>query len=460
MATFSLFRPKLLESGSTISRSTLSCFRVNSRFKKLHENTLLSGPYSKSSVNNRIILQNTTTLFFSTKTEDEVENKAKVEPSRQQKILELLPGVGTSFLVMSGGFAGAQYLGKGLLYLQGIEGVASPVSGIPVSILLGLLIANASPIPLPKSVKPGIAFSTKPILQAGIICVGAKLSAVDLVTTGAIGLPAVACSIAAGLTFVPWFGEKMGLPPKMSSLIAAGTSICGVTAITAVSPAIKANEQETSFAIANVVAFGTLGMLMYPYLAHALLPTSHQIGMFLGLAVHDTSQVIGSALTYATVYGDEEVLKVAAVTKLSRNLFLAGVIPGLAYMTAKREGSVSTSNSLLPSAGEIKKYVPGFVIGFVGMSALRTLGDVTLDSYEAAFGLLTGEQWKTLTSTIGSEIGSHYLLGTAMAAVGLNTSASALKGVGYKPFVVGLGGALVVGATGFTTTTILGHMFL
>ena len=116
----------------------------------------------------------------------------------------------------------------------------------------------------------------------------------------------------ANLIFHRLTKEGHRLPHKMSKLIAAGTSICGVTAITAVSPAIKANQQETSFAIANVVLFGTLGMLSYPYLANEIFSTSQQIGMFLGLAVHDTSQAIGSALTYSTVYGDDEVLKFAA----------------------------------------------------------------------------------------------------------------------------------------------------
>merc|ERR1711907_344849 len=108
----------------------------------------------------------------------------------------------------------------------------------------------------------------------------------------------------------------------MSSLIAAGTSICGVTAITALAPAIKAEQQEIGVAVANVVAFGTLGMLTYPYVAHALLESSEQVGLFLGLAIHDTSQVIGSALTYKMVYDDELALQVAAITKLSRNLCL------------------------------------------------------------------------------------------------------------------------------------------
>lgn len=143
------------------------------------------------------------------------------------KAAEILPGVAASAVVMQGGFMGADVLGKGLLYLQGIDsaGVASPISGIPVSILLGLAIGNS--VKLPERLSPGIKFAQKTVLQAGVVCVGAKLSALDLVTTGAIGLPAVCLSIGAGMTFVPWFGDKMGLPHKMSSLIAAGTSICG-----------------------------------------------------------------------------------------------------------------------------------------------------------------------------------------------------------------------------------------
>lgn len=129
------------------------------------------------------------------------------------------------------------------------------------------------------------------MLRAGIVCIGAKLSALDVAELGMVGVPVVAASITAGLLFVPWFARKMGLPPRMGSLIAAGTSICGVTAITALAPTIKANERETAYAVANVVAFGTVGMLCYPYLAHYALSTSTQIGLFLGTAIHDTSQV-------------------------------------------------------------------------------------------------------------------------------------------------------------------------
>ena len=115
-------------------------------------------------------------------------------------------------------------------------------------------------------------------------------------------------------------------------------------------------------AVANVVAFGTFGMLAYPYLAHHLLaPESAQVGLFLGTAVHDTSQVLGSAMTYKEVYGDEAALQCAAVTKLTRNLFLAGVIPGLAWASAREQARLAEAGSRrLPTKNQSREtHQPG-----------------------------------------------------------------------------------------------------
>jgi len=361
----------------------------------------------------------------------------------------LVPGLGLSGLVMMSGFAGADLLGETLLKVQDLPTDGpSPISGIPVAIVLGMAVKNG--IGVPKICEPGVKFATKAILQAGIVCVGAKLSAVDLVTTGMVGIPCVLASVGVGLTVIPFVGRKLGLPNKMSALIAAGTSICGVTAITALSPAIKASERDTAFAVANVVAFGTFGMLIGPYiLHHSILPDSQSTGIALGLSVHDTSQVLGAALSYFNLYGDEEVLKVATVTKLTRNLCLAAVIPGLTYMIAKQnkvDESQTKKLSLVPSFQEMKKYFPGFVAGFVGMAVLRTIGDVSVANY----GVLNPEGWKWATSFIGKDV-SGVLLGTAMAGVGLSTSTNALKGVGAKPFILGLAGATTVAGTGFAS---------
>jgi uncharacterized integral membrane protein (TIGR00698 family) len=327
--------------------------------------------------------------------------------------------------------------------------LAVPVSGIPLAILLGLAVNNT--VGYSNNFKQGITFSTKTILQGGIVAVAAKLSFVELLTTGTQGIPVVAASMLAGLTFIPLAGRLAGLPREMSLLLTAGTSICGVTAITALAPAIKASNRDIAVAVANTVAFGTLGMLAYPYLFHAICESSEQVGMCLGVAIHDTSQVLGSAMAYKEIFDDEVALKVAAITKLTRNLGLAIAIPGLTYFHAieKQKEDKETSTEMpetISGLSTFKKFVPTFLIAFIGMSSFRSCGD-----------FFFGQDADTFQQTmnfIGSDL-SKYALGTAMAGVGLSTNISSLQGVGWKPFAVGASGALVVGGTGFTVASMM-----
>jgi uncharacterized integral membrane protein (TIGR00698 family) len=369
----------------------------------------------------------------------------------------IVPGIMLSAATAAAGFAAADLLSSALTI---------PISGIPVSILFGLALNNFSPIDLPsKLLKPGIAYSTKTILQTGIVAVAAKLSFVELMTTGTAGLPVVVASVGAGLTLIPMYGRLAGLPKEMSLLLTAGTSICGVTAITALAPAISASNRDIAVAVANTVAFGTVGMLCYPYLFNALCVSSEQVGMCLGVGIHDTSQVLGSAMAYKETFDDETALKVAAITKLTRNLGLAFAIPGLTYMNAtmsqaqqqqqqqQKEESATTSSSSSSSSvpttmsglNTFSQYVPPFLYAFIGMSCLRSTGDLLLPDYES---------YQQIMNFVGNDI-SKYALGTAMAGVGLSTSTSSLKGVGWKPFAVGAAGALTVGTTGFVVASLV-----
>ena len=169
------------------------------------------------------------------------------------------PGFLAAVAVAGLGTVAAEHLGQALLSLQGVTGGSSPISGIPVAILLGLGLNNAFPSLVPKSMQPGLKACTTTVLRAGIICVGAKLSCYDVVKLGVAGVPVVASAVGCGLVMTTQLAKLAGLPTRMGSLIAAGTSICGVTAITAVAPVIKATPRETAVAVANVVAFGTAG---------------------------------------------------------------------------------------------------------------------------------------------------------------------------------------------------------
>jgi uncharacterized integral membrane protein (TIGR00698 family) len=361
-----------------------------------------------------------------------------------------IPGILAALVVMLIGFWLADQIGHALLHAQGLTG-SSPVSGVPVAIVLGLLLRNT--LGLPESLTPGLKFATTTILRLGIVLVGIRLSVFDVLKLGLAGLPVVVAAIATGLLFVTWFNRRLGLPPRLGTLVAAGTSICGVTAIVSTAPAIEADEREVAYAVANVVAFGLFGMLVYPYLAHALLTRSETIGLFLGTAVHDTSQVVGAALTYKQVYADDVVLRTATVTKLTRNIFLAVVIPLLTWMHVR---STHAPGGRRP-ATTWRQFVPGFVLGFLAMAVVRSLGDWTLGTSGAAYGLFDARAWSSLTASLGDFWASRILLGTAMAAVGLSTSFAVFKGVGLKPFAVGFMGAVAVGSVGMGMAVLLGR---
>lgn len=382
----------------------------------------------------------------STKNEDEGGNK-KNGPSQfseSEGAASLFPGIALSAATAAAGFQLASVMTTAL---------AIPISGIPVSILLGMTIKNS--VGYSNAMNNVIKYSTKNILQGGIIAVAAKLSYVELLTTGSQGLPVVIGAVGAGLAFIPLAGKWAGLPREMSLLLTAGTSICGVTAITALAPAIKASNRDIAVAVANTVAFGTFGMLAYPYILNIACSGSEQVGMCLGVAIHDTSQVIGSAMSYKETFDDEIVLKVAAITKLTRNLGLAFAIPGLTYLHAKeqhnekqevKDSGMSSSNDSMFGLNTFQKYVPSFLVAFIGMACFRSTGDYFFDEYLEIF--------QQSMNFIGNDV-SKYALGTAMAGVGLSTSMASLQGVGWKPFAVGASGTLVVGGTGFAIASLV-----
>ena len=264
------------------------------------------------------------------------------------------------------------------------------------------------------AIKPGVSLATSTVLRAGIVCVGAKLSAAQILALGWTTVPAAACSVGVGVAVIPRLAQLAGLQPKLGALLAAGTSICGVTAISAVAPAIGASQSHIAIAVANVVAFGSLGMMLYPHLAARLFPLedTQDIGLFLGLAVHDTAQVMGCAASYAENYDSPAVVGAAAIAKLTRNVFLAAVVP----LMAIRHGNAAAGGAKLTTV------IPHFVGGFLAAAGLRTAGDAQLAHGSKALGLFDHASWKQGADWIGAVLGTKILLGTGLAGVGLSAS--------------------------------------
>lgn len=373
----------------------------------------------------------------------------------EKKIPNLLFGLILCFIVMVVGIYGSELLGKGLVMFHLLpEGSASPVSGIFVSILIGILIRNT--IGLHPRFKGGVAFSVKYALRAGIILLGLRLSLIEALKLGAWGLPLIVACISCGLIVTLYFTKKMEQSRRLGTLIACGTGICGVTAIMATAPVVKAKDNEISYAVANITMFGLVGMLVYPYVAHLFFADDPiKAGLFIGTAIHDTAQVTGAALMYNQMYGIEQAVDVATVTKLTRNLFIIVVIPFVSYLFFKNtDKQKSEENKPLP---KWYTFVPLFVLGFLFLAFIRTVGDLTATDFGRAFGIFEPSSWERLHHAFSS-FGSTYMLGLAMAGVGLSTDFKMFKGLGIKPFYIGLIAAVSVGVVSFILVSLFGHL--
>ena len=328
----------------------------------------------------------------------------------------------------------------------------SPISPVMIAILLGLSLASL--IRIPKNMDAGLRFSVKKLLRLGIIFLGIRLTIFDVFKLGVYGVPIVALCIVGALLVTTWINKKLDLPQRLGTLIAVGTSICGVTAIVATSPVIDANEEESAYAVAVITVFGLFATLAYPYLANSIFAgNAMEAGLFIGTAVHETAQVVGAAKIYADMFSIPEVLDFATVTKLVRNVFMALVIPFMAYHYARQ---VPEDGEFKGKKANILNLLPTFILGFLAMAVFRSIGDAGINSTGSAFSLLPETAWTALISQV--KTWAEILLVVALAGVGLGTNFRSIKKLGVRPFVVGLGASLVVGLISYLAISAFGSM--
>ncbi|KAJ3340144.1 hypothetical protein HDU83_007210 [Entophlyctis luteolus] len=298
--------------------------------------------------------------------------------------------------------------------------------------------------------------------------------------------------MAASMTSVVLVARALRLHPHFGLLMAAGTGVCGVTAISTVAPVIKAQEEHFAIAIANVVLFGMLAVLVYPTLAHWLffapadddttsspasdsdatnknikspgLSPSTKAGLFLGVCIHDSAQVIAAAMSFRDAYGnDTDAFNSATVAKLTRNMLLVGVVPILAIANQQMHNAGTGVASAALLSAKHPPLVPLFVVGFLTAAALRSLGDAYFGSPSVSQNKQEQQQqqkqklqWERFVLMVGDTLGTKVCLGTALAALGLNASLAGLRrAASPKTFVVGGIGAAVAALTGFACIEVM-----
>lgn len=348
----------------------------------------------------------------------------------------LIPGVALAAAVVVAAVVLADLINS----LLGINGL---VSFILVAIVMGIIVRNT--VGLNAMFAPGVTFCLKKLLRLGIILLGIRLSIGDVLEIGAFGIPIVVGAVITGLVVATVATRRLGLPDRLGTLIAIGTAICGATAIVATAPGIRAKEEEVAYAIANITVFGIAAMLLYPFLGNLIFGGDvTQVGLFLGTSIHETAQVAGAGLIYDQSFNvttSPSAADIAIVTKLVRNVLMVIVIPLITYVHMRRQRAEGMETG---HGTRIIDMMPVFILGFLAMAVFRSIGDAGIESSGAAYGIWGAEAWGDFVHAIRTA--AEYCLAMAMAAVGLGTSVTQLKGLGFKPFLVGIAAAVAVGA--------------
>lgn len=302
-------------------------------------------------------------------------------------------------------------------------------SAIP-AVIIGILVALVR-TPAPRF-RAGITYSGKFVLQFAVVLLGAQLSLRSIVTVGAQSLPVMLTSLVACLIAAWLLGRVMNVDRELRTLIGVGTAICGASAIAAVSPVIRARNENISYAISTVFLFNVLAVLLFPSIGHLLGMTPQSFGLFAGTAVNDTSSVVAAASVFSSA-----ALGFAVVVKLVRTLMIIPISITLAVFEARRENS---GERFTPR--RVMKLVPWFLIGFLVVAAVSSIG------------LIPTEAVSVLTKV------SVFLVATALAGIGLSTDLRAIRTAGLRPLMLGGLLSLIVAVTTLVTMHFTGNMTL
>jgi uncharacterized integral membrane protein (TIGR00698 family) len=337
------------------------------------------------------------------------------------------------------------------------EGVAHGAVGLPkiplspvlYAVLLGMLWRNT--LGVPAWTNDGLNWAMHRLLRTGIALVGLRLTLAGASAIAVTALPVALGCLATALVAGIVISRLLSVPTRLGVLLAIGTAVCGCTAVVAMSPVIRAKHAETAFAVTCVVLFGCVAMLLYPWVAGYFFGDSPvHAGVFLGTAIHDTSQVIGSALIYSQQAAAPDALSAASVAKLLRNLSIIVLIPAAAWLV-RREGASDATPGQSRAASKVdgaplrspkSSAVPFFVFAFILFVIVRTVGDSMFHG--------DAPMWHAVVNA--GQSASELFLVCGMTAVGLSVSFADMWRIGWRPLVAGFLVATLVGVCSLTLT--------
>ena len=270
-----------------------------------------------------------------------------------------------------------------------------PLVTTPMALAAGIIFSLCLGNPWPE--KSGKA--SQLLLKISVVGLGFGLSLGEVWTVGkgAVGYTVCGITLTIGLGLL--LGRLLRLRGKTAALISCGTAICGGSAIAAIAPVLGAHDEETAVSLATVFTLNAVALILFPWVGHLLDLSQQQFGVWAGLAIHDTSSVVGAAASYGL-----EALRTGTTVKLTRAVWIAPLALGVGLWLRS----------------EKKAKFPLFIIGFMLAAMLHSLLP-QVDQF-----------WQTLSAI------ARQCLVVTLFLVGCGLSREVLKKIGSRPLIHGL----------------------
>lgn len=265
-----------------------------------------------------------------------------------------------------------------------------------IALFLGLALGMTAGQPFPKFSKK----TSKYLLQFSVVGLGFGMNLHESLKTGKEGMLFTIVSVAAVLVLGIYLGKRLMMDRKTAYLISAGTAICGGSAIAAVGPVVKVNDNEMSMALGTIFILNAIALFIFPPIGHLLNMTQEQFGMWAAIAIHDTSSVVGAGAAYG-----EKALEIATMVKLTRALWIIPITIVTMFLFKQKGGKIA---------------IPWFIFFFI----LAMVANTFLTIPETVTGSLVWLAKKGLTVTL-------FLIGAGL-------SRKVIKQVGVRPMVQGV----------------------
>lgn len=285
---------------------------------------------------------------------------------------------------------------KQIIFVALVVACMTPYVNSPIALLLGIIMTQTIGHPFIHLNNK----ATKILLQISVIGLGFGMNLQSAISSSKEGflltIGTISITLIAGIVL----GKFYKVDKNINLLIASGTAICGGSAIAAVSPVLKAKEEEISVSLGTVFLLNAIALFLFPFIGHLLHMTQNNFGMWAAVAIHDTSSVVAAGQTYG-----HDALQTAITVKLARSLWIIPVVFLMMFLTKNKGHKI-----------KLPWFIAGFVLTMIINTYLPSMGAIDLT--------LSGIAKKLLTITL--------------FFIGAGLTRERLKAVGIKPLLLGI----------------------